>query len=164
MSYSISPLTPENAQKIIDWRYGPPYDLYNMAPEHLPGLLNSDLRYHQVLDQYGELVGFCCFGEDARVPGGEYDRGEPGVIDIGVGLKPELTGKGLGKDFVEAVLDFAQVTHQPEIYRVTVAEFNQRSLNTFLGLGFCVSSCFTRELADLKFTQLEKNWERNQNE
>lgn len=156
MSYSISPLTQENAWKIIHWRYDPPYDLYDLAPEHLPGLLNPDLRYHQVLDQSGEPIGFCCFGEDARVPGGEYGMGEPGVLDIGVGLKPELTGKGLGKDFVGAVLDFARDTYQPEIYRVTVAEFNQRSQKTFLDLGFSVCSCFTGELVDRKYTQLER--------
>lgn len=156
MSYSISPLPPENARRMIYWHYDPPYDLYDLAPEHLPGLLNPAYRYHQVLDRSGELTGFCCFGEDARVPGGEYNKGEPGVLDIGVGLKPELTGQGLGNDFVRAVLNFAENTYQPENFRVTVANFNQRSLKTFQSLGFSITHHFTRELVEVNFTQLER--------
>lgn len=156
MSYSISSLTPENAKRMINWNYDPPYDLYDLAPEHLPRLLNPDYRYHQVLNLSGELDGFCCFGEDARVPGGGYSEGEPKVLDIGVGLKPELTGQGLGNDFVGAVLNFAEDIYQPEIYRVTVADFNQRSLKTFQSFGFSICGHFTRDLVEVKYTQLER--------
>jgi RimJ/RimL family protein N-acetyltransferase len=157
MSYSISPLTPENARRMINWQYDPPYDFYDLAQEHLPGLLNPDYRYHQVLNRPGELAGFCCFGEDARVPGGGYSEGEPRVLDIGLGLKPELTGRGLGKDFVAAVLNYARDNYQPEIYRVTIADFNQRSQKTFQSLGFNICDHFTRDPVEVKFTQLERS-------
>ena len=156
MLYTINPLTQKNAKIIVGWQYDPPYDLYDMEPKHLVGLLNPDYRYHQVLDRSGELAGYCCFGEDARVPGGIYDEGEPKVLDIGVGLKPQLTGQGLGKEFVSAILFYAGNTFQPPIYRVTVADFNQRSLKTFLSLGFEITEQFTRELVNVNFTQLEK--------
>ena len=156
MLYFISPLSPEYARCLIEWRYDPPYDLYDLGPEHLSGLLNPDYRYHQILDDQGQLTGFCCFGEDARVPGGKYGVGEPEVLDLGVGLKPELTGRGQGIDFVEAVLNFADDTFQPDFFRVTVADFNQRSMRTFLNLGFSIRHQFTREFVDLKFTQLDR--------
>lgn len=157
MSYSISPLTPENARRMINWHYDPPYDYYDLAPDHLLGLLNPDYRYHQVLSRSGEMFGYCCFGEDARVPGGVYSEGEPRVLDIGLGLKPEHTGQGSGKDFMTAVLSFVRDTYRPEVYRVTVADFNQRSLKTFQSLGFSICDHFTRDLAEVKFTQLERS-------
>ncbi len=142
---------------MINWHYDPPYNYYDLAPEYFPGLLNLDYRYHHVLNQSGELDGFCCFGEDARVPGGVYSEGEPRVLDIGVGLKPELTDQGLGKDFVAAVLNYARDTYQSEIFRVTIADFNQRSLKTFQSLRFSIRDHFTRDLGEVKFTQLERS-------
>jgi len=155
--YTISPLCEKGARQIITWRYDPPYDLYDLSPVDLTGLLNPAYRYHQILDRDKIMVGFCCFGEDAQVPGGNYDRDEPGVLDIGVGLRPDLTGKKLGKVFVAAVLAYAKKTYHPEIFRVAVASFNQRSLKTFRGLGFKDSCHFTRELVEIEFIQMERS-------
>lgn len=154
--YVITPLTRESALLILNWRYQAPYDIYDPTPQDLALFQNPVYRYHQVLDQEGRLAGYCCFGEDARVPGGDYTLGEPEVMDVGVGFKPELTGQGLGKGFVGAILDFAEVKFHPRRLRVTVASFNQRSLRTFLGLGFVPCGTFLRDLVPLEFTLLER--------
>jgi RimJ/RimL family protein N-acetyltransferase len=107
------------------------------------------------MDKNSLLVGYCCFGEDAQVPGGDYHQGEPGILDIGIGLKPDLTGKGLGFDFVKEILEFAVRSYQPDEFRVTVAAFNQRSLNLFIRLGFRKTYSFTRDLISVDFVQLE---------
>ena len=70
--YNVFPVSEGNAREITTWRYNPPYDLYDLEPRHLAGLLNPDYRYHQVLEKNGGLVGYCCFGIDAQVPGGVY--------------------------------------------------------------------------------------------
>jgi hypothetical protein len=36
------------------------------------------------------VAGYACFGVEARVPG-LAER--PGVLDVGVGMRPELTGQ-----------------------------------------------------------------------
>ncbi|TFG50066.1 MAG: N-acetyltransferase [Anaerolineales bacterium] len=156
VDYFFSPLTMEFAHQIATWRYDPPFDLYDIYPEHLKGLLYPAYRYHQVLGRNGALVGFCCYGADARVPGGEYNEGEPLVLDVGVGLRPDLTGQGLGECFVQAILDYGENTFQPEQFRVTVADFNLRSRKTFQKLGFQEVFHFTRELVEMPFTQLER--------
>jgi len=155
--YTISSLTEENAREITTWQYDPPYDLYDLGPEDLVGFLNPDYRYHQVMDLDGTLIGYCCFGMDAQVPGGDYRQNEPVVLDIGVGLNPELTGKGMGTFFVSVILEYGHATYNPEVFRVTIASFNQRSLKTFQKLGFVIQGSFTRELVDIKFYQLEKS-------
>ena len=156
MAYSIISITPKYAQQILTWAYDPPYDLYNLTSGDLSGLLKPDYRYHVVLDEEGELVGYCCFGDDARVPGGDYDQGEPVILDLGVGLRPDLTGQSYGKGFVGAILEYGSRVYNPKVFRVTVAAFNQRSLRTFRTLGFNDKGLFTRTLVELEFIQLEK--------
>lgn len=155
--FLIFPLKREQAEVIIKWSYDPPYEVYDLTPGDLEPLLVEKFRYHQVLDRSGDLVGYCCFGEDARVPGGDYAQGEPDVLDVGVGLRPDLVGQGLGQDFVRAILDFALKSYGPEIFRVTVADFNQRSLKTFHRLGFRATYNFKREPDGMPFTQLERS-------
>ena len=60
-------------------------------------LLRPDYHYHAAHDETGRLVGFCCFGEDAQVPGGDYSLP---ALDIGLGLHPDLTGRGLSHSFL----------------------------------------------------------------
>jgi ribosomal-protein-alanine N-acetyltransferase len=157
MLYSIIPMTPELAQEIITWAYDPPYNLYDLSSEYLPGLLNPDYCYRVVTSEGGDLVGYCCFGRDAQVPGGDYNVGEPDVLDIGVGMSPDLTGQGLGNGFISAIEDYAIKTFSPKILRVSVAAFNERSLNVFRSCGFLETTQFNRELIKIKFIQLEKS-------
>ena len=157
MIYSIVPLTPELAQEIVTWIYDSPYELYDHSRDNLPGLLNPEYRYHSVIGKEGDLVGYCCFGLDAQVPGGNYQQGEPEVLDIGVGMHPDLTGQGLGKGFISAIEDLAIEEFSPNKFRVTISAFNQRSLKVFRSCGYEEKSQFTRELIDIKFIQLEKH-------
>ena len=154
--YHISPLSEEIAHKIMDWRYQPPYDLYDLSENDLPGLLKPEYRYHQVFDGNMELVGYCCYGLDARVPGGNYDIGEPAVLDVGLGMHPNLVGQGRGAGFLGAILDFGKDILSPERFRATIASFNQRSLRTFQGQGFQITGRFRREFVALEFYQVEK--------
>jgi RimJ/RimL family protein N-acetyltransferase len=157
MTYSFLPLQPEHSQQILTWRYNPPYDLYDLTESGVSGFLNPDYRYHVVVDDSQDIVGYCCFGVDAQVPGGDYDKGEPDILDVGVGLRPDLTGKGHGFNFVSAILKFAEELYQPEIFRVTVAAFNLRSVKTFQKLGFKETGSFTRDMISLDFVQLERS-------
>ena len=155
--YQISPLTEESARQIIHWCYLPPYDLYNPSENDLVGFLNPDYRYHQVLDDDMTLIGYCCFGLDARVPGGNYKIGEPSVLDVGLGMHPDLVGKGRGAGFLKSILNYGKEHFRPEYFRATIASFNQRSLKTFQGQGFTITGQFKRELVELEFYQLEKH-------
>ena len=157
--YFISPLSEENARKITTWRYDPPFDLYDLGSENISGFINPEYYYHQILNENGNLVGYCCYGLDAQVPGGEYLINMPEILDIGVGMKPNLTGAGRGHKFVSAILEYASERFNPSRFRVTVADFNHRSLRTFRKQGFKESHHFIRELAEIPFTQLERDLE-----
>jgi RimJ/RimL family protein N-acetyltransferase len=85
----------------------------------------------------GELLGYCCFGEPARVPGAEE---EAGTLDVGYGMAPDRMGQGRGRRFVGAILDFALERHGPERFRVYVLDWNERSRATAERNGFVTES------------------------
>src|SRR5688572_4248281 len=83
MQFTIDRMSEDDAREIAGWSYEKPYDVYNIRPDELGVILQSFLEpsnaYH-AFRVVGELVGFCCFGPDARVAGGEYI--EDGVLDV----------------------------------------------------------------------------------
>jgi RimJ/RimL family protein N-acetyltransferase len=126
MKISFAPIDEHAASEIVRWCYEPPYEIYNLDNTHesIEYALNPQYNFTIMRDENGRLVGFCSFGLDGQVPGGDY-RAE--ALDIGMGICPDFTGKGLGSSFVRAVLDFAEKEFQAKAYRVTIAAFNRRA-------------------------------------
>jgi RimJ/RimL family protein N-acetyltransferase len=147
----FQPLDEPTARDIISWEHPPPYDLYNLIEENLPILLNPDNRYYAVRTISGELIGYCCLGNDARVPGGSYQGFEPEVLDIGVGLRPDWTGKGFGEIFIQSILKFSDQEFQPSVFRVSIADFNLRSRRAFEKIGFQSRVKFQHKVTGLDF-------------
>jgi ribosomal-protein-alanine N-acetyltransferase len=148
MSFTFSPMTEDDARAVVAWRYEPPYDVYDVLPAHrdetAQSFVDPSLGYHAArLD--GELVGFCCFGADARVPGGDY---RDDLLDVGLGLRPDRTGRGIGLEFVRSVLAFAEATRAPSGCRLTVAGFNERAIRVYERAGFRLAHTFERPGAD----------------
>lgn len=71
---------------------------------------------------------------------------------VDFGLEPNLTGIGLGKEFVSACVNFAVEHHQykGDYVRLGVAEFNKRAIKTYEKLGFKVFSEYDGEIAGEK--------------
>ena len=135
MKLRFYPLDKSAAREIVRWRYAPPYDIYNIedSNESINYALKSENNFYAIRDENTGLVGFCSFGKDGQVPGGNYV--EP-ALDIGMGIRPDLTGQGVGNDLVAAVLNFAQKTFSSEQFRVTIATFNQRARRVWEKNGF----------------------------
>lgn len=126
-----------SSRQIASWQYAPPYDLYNCNSENIEAgvqnFLKPEYHYYSVWNETGELIGFRCFGEDAQVNGGDYSGA---ALDMGGGLRPDLTGKGLGADFMNAAFEFACRKFAPQAFRVTVAAFNKRALRVCQKVGY----------------------------
>ncbi len=141
-------MTPDIARLIAAWRYDPPYDMYDMAGSgDLTELLNG--QYVAVADDAGVVVGFCCFGVSAQVPAGHsgsaYENLSQGtVVDVGLGMRPDLTGRGMGPAFLAFVLQVLEVRHQGAAARLTVAAFNGRAIRLYGRFGFRPTAEFLR--------------------
>jgi [ribosomal protein S18]-alanine N-acetyltransferase len=128
----IVAMTTSYAADIVSWRYQLPYDCYDMTGVD-PEFLTSEEGGFFALEDADELIGFRSFGADGQVPGGTYDSA---ALDTGGGLRPELTGKGLGRLAISTGLAFGRERFAPAAFRVTVASFNARALRVVEALGF----------------------------
>ena len=145
MAYSFRPMDEEAARTFLAWRYAPPYDRYNVelaaVEDALPSFLDPSNGYFAIADESDDLVAFCCFGADAQVPGGDY---EVDALDVGFGMRPDLTGQGRGSALVAAIVDFAGRRFHPRAFRATVAAFNRRSQRACEKVGFHQVQTFHR--------------------
>ena len=144
----IELLREADARAILRWRYPEPYDFYDPPDDgrdddYVQAFLDPDLYFHAVRDRDGILAGFCSFGLDGQVPGGDYAQD---ALDIGLGMRPGLTGHGHGKVFFDAILAHARTAFGPDRFRLTVARFNARAMRLYEGFGFTEQSRFEQHL------------------
>ena len=144
MEFRFTRLTEPMAMEALTWRYPPPFDFYDppdeISTEMIATLLSDDSPQYGVFDERNLFIGMGSVGFDAQVPGGDYT--EP-ATDIGIGLRPDACGRGLGRKVIAAFMAFLEERAGPAAYRATIADFNQRSLKSFLALGFTETTRFT---------------------
>ena len=99
-----------------------------------------------------EFVGGCSFGADARVSGADYSAP---ALDLGIGLRPDLTSLGIGPAVIEAMMSFAQAHWGTTYFRATIAVFNERSQRAFAKVGFRITQHFRAEHNKMPFVVME---------
>jgi len=115
----VEPLRPEDAAIVDAWSYEPPYDFYNGEDEPV---VNPE-RFYVVRDG-DEIIGFYYFHEHER------------TVEIGLGLRPDLTGKGLGLQFILDGVSFAHGRFPGRRVTLNVAAFNARAIMVYERAGF----------------------------
>ena len=123
MKFIFTPMDEANARSIQSWNYEVPYNIYNWeAEDDISEMLDRRSPHYAVKDEHGELIGFFAFGSSALV----WDSGEPhlfsenNTIAIGLGMRPDLTGKQF----------------KPDYFRLFVLTFNQRAIRVYEHAGF----------------------------
>ncbi len=146
-----------SARAILTWRYDEPYTFYNPNPaeseKDVRALTDPANLYYALADESGALVAYNCFGREARVAGGDYGDD---ALDIGGGVRPDLTGRGLGSTVVAAGLNFGRDEFAPRAFRVTVAAFNRRALRLCEKVGFSTRQRFRRGDDGVEFIVLTR--------
>ena len=124
----VVPLTDRHALEIATWRYEFPYEWYDTSsdPRRVDLLVNPARRegLRAIVDDEDGLVGFFNF-----VRAGDEIR-------IGLGMRPDLTGRGLAQPFIAAGLDYARAEWRPKRFRLWVAQWNERALRAYRRAGF----------------------------
>jgi ribosomal-protein-alanine N-acetyltransferase len=127
--FVIRPMTADDAQAIAAWRYDEPYSFYDWDrdADDLAELLDPaqwGRHYFSADDADGGLAGFFVI------------KLADGVAEIGLGLRPALTGRGLGAAFLDAGLRFAAARCGPCSFALAVAAFNRRAITVYERAGF----------------------------
>jgi RimJ/RimL family protein N-acetyltransferase len=110
------------------WHYEPPWDFYDLAsdPEDLAAMRDPARSEHWR----------AVLGGDGRLDAFWYFDWHDDVTEVGIGLRPDLTGRGRGESFLRAQLDYASSRWQPATFRLFVAAWNERAIRLYQRLGF----------------------------
>lgn len=130
MRYEFRVIEQEQAEDIAyNWHYDGEYSFYDMEAdeEDLNEFINLKARGNTTFAamKENELVGFLI-----------VDQVDDVTFEIGLGMKPILTGKGMGYEFLMALMDFVKSKFTPEKIILSVATFNQRAIKVYKRAGF----------------------------
>src|SRR5947208_889728 len=65
------------------------------------------------------------------------------VLDLGVGIRPDATGRGSGTAFIRSALAFGAASYRQRRFGATIAAFNGRALRAAERAGFRITRRFT---------------------
>ena len=131
MKYNFRKMNESYADEIAyKWKYKGKYSFYNMTddPEDLEEFINPNNWENKftVINEHDELIGFYSY----------YFQDE--VMWVGFGLRPDLTGKGLGASFVKAGIEYGlyNFSYSKDHIMLAVAKFNKRAIKLYKKIGF----------------------------
>ena len=128
----------KHAWEISKWKYNGIYSFYN-RPDNSRPANNSDIPIDDsfvVYDNNGTLIGHFHFGSDAQIPTIENYEYTCDYLDMGLGLRPDLCGRGYGAQFTTLGIEFAQKHYGSKKFRLSVASFNERAQKVYEQIGF----------------------------
>jgi RimJ/RimL family protein N-acetyltransferase len=115
-------------REVATWHYEPPYDFYDLASDpHDAAEMRDPARAGHYRAVLGDGEGLDAFW---------YFNWPDGAVEVGIGLRPDLTGRGLGESFFRAQLDYAAGEWSPATFRLFVASWNERAIRLYERLGF----------------------------
>lgn len=130
MTYRFKKMTQHEAEEVAhNWHYDGEYSFYDMEAdkEDLAEFLNPELRGDSLFTVYlgEEIAGYFSINQTAAP-----------TYDIGLGMRPDLTGNSMGLDFLKAGMDFVKSRFKPEKITLSVATFNLRAIKIYRKMGF----------------------------
>jgi RimJ/RimL family protein N-acetyltransferase len=136
----LVPMTEEHARQICRWRYEGEYAVYNAASweemaERGEEFADPDIRarqYFSAVDDNGELCGFAQFFPLV------------GVTRIGLGLRPDLCGRGLGSRFAAMIASEARRRKPGDEIDLEVFTWNRRAIRAYEKAGFVRTDTYVR--------------------
>ena len=143
MKLTIRLASAETFAEMATWRYERPYDFYD---GDVDPVLNPE-RFYEALDEDGSLVGNYYFEQ----------KGD--ALEIGLGLRPDLTGRGLGLEFLLAGIEFGRRRFGLSRVILNVAAFNERAIKVYERARFRETGRHARRFdrwGDVEFVEMEQ--------
>ncbi|ARI75988.1 GNAT family N-acetyltransferase [Halobacillus mangrovi] len=145
------PMPQRDAEIIASWKYPEPYSFYDMTAdeEDYEEFIQPEKRSNHVYSVYenGKLIGFFTFTPVDHL-----------TVDIGLGLRPDLTGKGFGGTFLNEGIKFAERQFGAEHFSLSVAVFNKRAVEVYRRAGFRELHTFLQKTngSEYEFVKMKK--------
>lgn len=124
-------MTETDARNICAWKYPPPYDVYDYADWETVVNSGWDLAIPEKRSaeyiSFKYMNGLVAFGRITSTP--DY-------VLIGIGLRPDFCGLGLGKAVMTSLVAAAQARYPHLIPALEVRTFNLRGIRCYEKCGF----------------------------
>ncbi|MNO29326.1 Acetyltransferase (GNAT) family protein [compost metagenome] len=140
VTFYVVPMDVTHAAEICQWIYKPPYNIYGwMSWEQMEALgvefgdpqLRSE-QYVSVVNGQGILCGFAQLFPMV------------GVVRLGIGMRPDLCGHGMGHLFMNAVVKEALERYPDREIDLEVLTWNQRAIRAYQKSGFTITDTYER--------------------
>ena len=128
MRFRLRPLGQADAEEVAAWAYPGEYAFYDAAADadDLALLLDPERRG----DDF-----YAAEGGDGRLAGYFQLKPGPEQVELGLGLRPDLCGRGLGQGFTQAGIDLIRRVHGDRPITLAVAAFNARAISVYERCG-----------------------------
>jgi RimJ/RimL family protein N-acetyltransferase len=140
MPFHLRPMTEEDARRVCGWRYPEPYHVYRWPEweemvregrEFADPAIRAE-QYVTLTEPGGELAGYA-----QLFP---LDR----AVRIGIGLRPDLCGLGLGREAILLAAEEARRRRPDAEIDLEVETWNRRAVNAYAKAGFVVEDEYER--------------------
>lgn len=120
-----------DGKEIATWKYEGEYAFYNSdkteAKQQWALGIDQEDNTYVIYTERGKLIGNCCF---------DYDEDDGWTF--GVQMRPDLTGRGMGREIVNAIIAYGKEMYHYDTLSLLVAKFNKRAIHLYTQLGFYV--------------------------
>lgn len=127
---TMSSMNEYAVKNLCSWNYPQPYDTYNFMSYEEAVQSNAAILNKKNWDNY------LCFWENnvltAYIKFYIYSK----KLMIGIGLSPEMCGKGLGGFYLKKGIDEANKRYPDKALWVQVRSWNQRAISCYESCGF----------------------------
>jgi ribosomal protein S18 acetylase RimI-like enzyme len=150
LPWRLVPMSEEHARQICEWRYEGPYAIYNWSTwEELcrkqEEFADPEIRVQQYLSAI----------TDGTEAAGPTDTTEQlcgfaqlfplvGITRLGLGLRPDLCGCGIGSAFVELIAQEACNRQPANEIDLEVLVWNTRAIKAYERAGFHITDTYER--------------------
>jgi ribosomal-protein-alanine N-acetyltransferase len=154
MKFIFAPMNEEYANTVSKWHYDGVYSFYDMAADE------DDLRILMDTNNWRDIIR-SVLNEDDELVGWAAFYTEKDEFWLSLGLRPDLTGRGLGDEFVTQCLEHAASQHEStkDTIKLHVALFNQRAIKVYQRAGFVEINRTVRDthIGQVDFIEMEKH-------
>ena len=147
--YEFRRVLENDVEDMLTWKYEGIYSFFdNDLSEGKINYIKSfptDDNAYAIYDEKNQLVGNCALYLNDKV-------------SFSIQMRPNLTSKGMGKEFLEAFLEFAKEKYNLKNIELSVLKFNERAIRLYKSLDFEVTDEFIGKTVkgEMEFIKMEK--------
>ena len=135
----------EHAKEVCNWKYEDEYSVYNLSDWETVVQNNWELA----IKEEREANFLSVTQKDQLVAYGVITMKNDSVL-IGIGLKPSLCGKGLGKEIMRLLIEEGKARFPDAPMALEVRTFNRRAIKCYESIGFEIMDKYRRDTSTVK--------------